>query len=140
MKFQAAYLTRRTRKKRALLNFEWVPKSLIATTRPGGRRFIPTPAPAPRRCLPQALERNCGRSRIKGSLRRATPALDLPPSITAWFLVTYSKFKKGMISTSRHRYHLLQQSCQFAGARGYSSSTALFRSAGISRRFCSRSA
>ena len=81
--------------------------------RPDGRRELPTPNPAPGRgsplrrtgsgsgaerlCLPQALERTGGRWRIKGSLRRATPALDPSPTTNSGCLITHSNFKRGPI-------------------------------------------
>ena len=86
---------------------------MIRAPRPAGRREFPTPNPAPRRgsplrrtgsgagdarlCLPQALERTCGRWRIKGSLRRATPALDPSPTTNSGCLITHSIFKRGLL-------------------------------------------
>ena len=103
---------RASAEKKALLKNEWVLLSWETPFRPSGRIAAPTPCPAPGRgsprrrtgsgagaarlCLPQALERWGEFGRIKGSLRRAAPALD-PSSLT------HSKFKRG-----RKKHRLLQ--------------------------------
>lgn len=101
----------------ALLKNEWVPMSSADPLCPGGRTAVPTPSPAPRRgsprrrtgsgagavrpCLPQALERGGEIVRVKGSLRRAPPALD-PANLTLSRAPhTHSKFKRGSLVVSR---------------------------------------